>query len=218
MWNEELIDDHRFKVHYIRPRLFLICLVRWFSLPSDPRLSHIWFWASIRRVTSSVQSSSSRNVGRSVVVTFLTRLACVTIERCPKELPSTNTISQLIQDTSTFSKLIVAAKWRLILFRSLSENESRSFLHLFSWIRKNNKDLCVYECMWNAHSLSDRLWSPPQPSLNPTFARGSSALPWPNLVSDADTVIETQWVTPHHLRHQIGSKFSTKDCSSVQCK
>ena len=78
-------------------------------------------------------------------------LRCVTIERCPKELPSTNTISQLIQDTSTFSKLIVAAKWRLILFRSLSENESRSFLHLISWIRKNNKDLCVYECMWNAH-------------------------------------------------------------------
>ena len=140
---------------YIRPRLFLICLVRWFSLPSDPRLSHIWFWASEHQTRDviTVQSSSSRNVGRSVVVTCLTtpRLSCVTIERCPKELPSTNTISQLIQDTSTFSLLLVAAKWRLILFRSLSENESRSFLHLFSWIRKNNKDLCVYECMWNAH-------------------------------------------------------------------
>lgn len=108
-------------------------------------------------------------------------LRCVTIERCPKELPSTNTISQLIQDTSTFSKLIVAAKWRLILFRSLSENESRSFLHLFSWIRKNNKDLCVYECMWNAHSLSDRLWSPPQPSLNPTFEEGVVPCPGPTL-------------------------------------
>ena len=109
--------------------------------------------ASIRRVTSSQCSRAAAEMLAEVLLLHLSQhlASCVTIERCPKELPSTNTISQLIQDTSTFSLLLVAAKWRLILFRSLSENESRSFLHLFSWIRKNNKDLCVYECMWNAH-------------------------------------------------------------------
>ena len=153
MWNEELIDDHRTKVH---PTEIVFDLLGQMIFPSvrSSAFPHLILSSEHQtRDVITVQSSSSRNVGRSVVVTCLTtpRLGCVTIERCPKELPSTNTISQLIQDTSTFSLLLVAAKWRLILFRSLSENESRSFLHLFSWIRKNNKDLCVYECMWNAH-------------------------------------------------------------------